>query len=209
MKTTALRLTVVCAFLLTLVACQKNLKEIPVPMNDDTEQLSSKNQVPSSSNNTPPYLITLIKANVAYGNNYIWEWKFENTNPGNGSNGTAQALSHWNIVPATCVLPGTLVTAGYSSDGTTWTNFTPSISPDPSSCYTGPVIKFDYGTNGNAASYYRLILNRTFGINNQALAYFKSGKKTGCGQITFSGMSCNGNPQVIGGGGNPPPVFSK
>jgi hypothetical protein len=211
MKTTVVRLLGVCLSLFTIVSCQKDLKDISPSATNDAEQLTAKNEAPVSASSTPPYVITLMKANVPNGNNtFIWEWKFVNTNPGNGTNGTAQGLSHWSIVPATCVLPNTLVSAAYSANGTSWTTFTPSISPDPSSCFNTPVIKFDFGTNGNAPSYYRLIVNRTFGINNQALAYYKSGRKTGCGELTFCGMSCTGNPQQIGGGGSGnPPVFAR
>lgn len=86
---------------------------------------------------------------------YTWTWSVTNTNPGNGDNGTTQDLSHWDLVPGACLVIDDIESASYSANGTDWTLFNPQpkIESDNSiynTCEieTGPVLKFDEGTEG-------------------------------------------------------------
>jgi hypothetical protein len=101
-------------------------------------------------------------------------WSVINTNPGNGSNGTSKDMSHWNWVLPTCIEFSKVLNAYYtgtwSPDFANWTSFTPVNVVDPSqSCNTGNVIKFNFGTSGNATSYYAIVLDGTnYSLSNDA-----------------------------------------
>jgi len=142
-----------------------------------------------------PYSITLESV-VNNGNaTWTWTWSVLNPNPGNGSNGTIQNLSHWDITLGQCVTFTDVVSGGISADGITWTAFTPTFVPDPAmqntcNLATGNVIKFDLGTIGAAKSYYRLTISKNVQVNTAAVAFFKGGVNTGCGQICFPGFGC-------------------
>lgn len=206
MKTTLL---LACFGMLCLTACQRDVKELPIK--PDSPSLSSKNgengvmglNTPTSTHcsSSGAYQICLLKANYP-GNpgQYIWEWMFTNTNPGNGNGNTYQGLSHWSFSPGMCVSTSNIISAAYSTNGTTWNSLGTSIGPDPSNNCTSnqtSLFKFNYGTNGSTPTYYRLILNKEVGVG-MTTGYWKSGKKTGCGNIQFKGILCNGYPYVIG-----------
>jgi len=177
-------LLLLCSFtIFFLASCQRDVEDLNVP-----EETSDRSYV--ESNATSPYTVTHMSTVYSNGN-WVWTWKVQNTNPGNGSNGTAQGLSHWGFTPGICITPGVMVSAAYSPNNINWTNFTPSIGVDPSTSCIGstPVFKFDYGTNGNAPSYFRLVINRDF-QPAMVNGYYKSGKKTGCGTFQFMGISC-------------------
>jgi len=209
-------------FLLVFTACQRDANDL-LPAKESAEKnLTAKNVVsnPESGVTTPSfspycatssnggYQICLEKANVPMPGNpgkFMWEWKFTNLNPGNGNGGTMQGLSHWSFSPGTCVPASAIVSASYSANGTSWTSFTPSLGKDPSNTCTNGVnslLKFDFGTNGSEPSYYRLILNTQAGVG-QTTAYYKSGRKTGCGSFQFWGIKCGSFPYVIGSNGTP------
>lgn len=161
----------------------------------------------SSSYPTPQYVIIggtsydivlLGGAPVDNGNGtWTWTWTITNTNPGNGNNGTTQNLSHWDFIPGPCLMIGDIVSAGYSANGITYTNFSPSFAVDPSlnTCspnpYSGEVLKFDFGTAGSAPSYYRLTLNQDYAVDPASTLIYKSGANTGCGTSTFEGIGCS------------------
>ncbi len=145
------------------------------------------------------YDITLVGGAPTNNGNgtYTWTWTFTNTAPGNGNNGTCQDLSHWDIVPGACLAIGDIVSAGYSADGWNYTSFIPTFGVDPSlgnACNppinSGNVLKFEFETNGNAPSYYRLVVNKNFAVDPTATMYYKSGPTTGCGTGTFQGIGC-------------------
>lgn len=141
-----------------------------------------------------PYLITL-ESITKVGDNYEWVWSVKNPNPGNGSNGTVQNLSHWDIKLGPCATMSDVVSAATSTDGTTWSPFTPTYQPDPSiesfcSILTGPVLKFNVGTTGSAKTYYKLVINKDLGIDMAGVAFYKSGAGSGCGTICFPGIGC-------------------
>jgi hypothetical protein len=129
-----------------------------------------------------------------------FQWCITNPNPGNGTGGTLQNLSHWNFVPG---CPGELgleqnwsdiVGASYSNDGgSTWNAITPTpnLVPDPSqSCSNLNVFKFSQGTSGSTATCYRLVLQGNYAQDNNNVAVFKSGANTGCCVRTVPGIGC-------------------
>lgn len=129
------------------------------------------------------------------GNNYEWVWKVTNPNPGNGRDGTTlQDLSHWSLILGTCVTQADLVGAAYSTDGINWHSLSANIAVDPSqNCFTQPVMKFNFGLNDEAPTYYKLIVNRPFALGYTP-AVFKSGRYTGCYVSTVQGLTCQVDP---------------
>ncbi|MBK8953656.1 MAG: hypothetical protein IPM85_16850 [Chitinophagaceae bacterium] len=140
--------------------------------------------------NSGAYTVTLESRNNINGN-WEWIWSVQNSNPGNGNNGTVQDLSHWGMQFGSCFNWSSVVSAAFSADGITWVLFSPVYASDPSqSCMTVPVLKFDFGTTGSAKSYYKLVVNQNFVIE-QTPAYYKSGSSTGCCTFSFSGIGCS------------------
>ena len=136
------------------------------------------------------YVVTLESKTAASGN-WTWIWSVQNPNPGNGTNGTFQDMSHWGMQFGQCLNWADVVGAAYSADGITWTTFTPVYQPDPSqSCVSTAVLKYALGTTGSAKSYYKLILNKNYSVNPQAPAYYKSGARMPCCTFTFNGVGC-------------------
>ncbi|MFL5809510.1 MAG: hypothetical protein ACJ749_08305 [Flavisolibacter sp.] len=122
------------------------------------------------------------------GGNYEWVWTVTNPNPGNGSNGTMQNLSHWSLAISDMVTDNDLVQVAYSTDGITWTDLPAHFAIDKSQeCYTGTVLKFDYGTTGGAPTYYKLVVDKDFS-EGLSTANFKSGSKTGCYNSIVTGI---------------------
>lgn len=151
--------------------------------------LAGRQSAPSGTCNPTAYAITL-ESRTYENDNWVWIWSVQNTNPGNGNNGTVQDLSHWGMQFGACMNITSLVSASFSSDGSTWTDFTPSYQVDPSQpCMTSPVLKFDYGTSGSAKSYYKLVISQEFPIGTSA-GYYKSGVRTGCCTFNFDGIGC-------------------
>jgi hypothetical protein len=139
--------------------------------------------------NSSAYTV-ILESRTQVNGNWEWIWSITNNNPGNGSNGTAQDLSNWGMQLGTCVDWTSVLGAAYSADGTNWTVFTPSYQVNPSQgCLSTPVLKFDFGTSGNAKSYYRLTVNQDY-EEGYVLGYYKSGSKTSCCTVNFIGMGC-------------------
>jgi hypothetical protein len=185
----------IASLLLLVVSCSKNadyrteinFNEEPAPAIDNTQSGTM-----SLGN---PYSVLLENVINNGDNTWTWIWSITNPNPGNGSDGTAQGLSNWGFTFGACVTASNLVSAGYSADGTNWTDFAPSIAIDPSqTCFTRPVLKFDSGTTDGQKTWYRLTVNKEFPVNNTATGYFKSGTRTGCGTFNFPGIGC---PDII------------
>jgi hypothetical protein len=198
MKTLRLPLLALMATLFIVASCQKNSKEelqtlssketINVP-NSEQQTLSARQVAPSGACNSNAYIVTLESHNIVNGN-WEWIWSVQNSNPGNGSNGTVQDLSHWGMQFGSCFNWNSVVSAAFSGDGITWITFIPSYQIDPSqSCMTTQVLKFDFGTTGNTKSYYKLIVNQNFAVGN-ITAYYKSGRNTGCCIFSFNGIGC-------------------
>jgi hypothetical protein len=120
----------------------------------------------------------------------------QNSNPGNGNNGTVQNLSHWGMQFGSCFTWSSVVSAAYSADGASWTGFAPQFQADPSqACMTSSVLKFDYGTEGSAKSYYKLVVDRDYQVVGTP-GYYKSGANTGCCTFTFPGMGCGDDGDI-------------
>lgn len=141
------------------------------------------------------YTVTLESVLNNNNGTYTWTWSVFNPNPGNGSNGTAQNLSHWVVTLGNCVLFENVVSGAMSLDNVTWTPFTPTWQPDASflntcNVSTGNVLKFDMGTSGTAKSYFSLTINKDVEIDTEVLAHYKSGNNTPCGTFNFPGFGC-------------------
>ncbi|MBC7948600.1 MAG: hypothetical protein H7Y42_12005 [Chitinophagaceae bacterium] len=202
MKTMQLLMVGVVAGSLFTTSCQRDsIDDLSVQNQKSTivtyDQTAVFGQTPSGPCNPGAFTITLESRTQVNGN-WEWIWSAYNPNPGNGSNGTAQNLSHWGMQMTSCVDAASLVSAAYSGDGINWTSFTPSLQQDPSQgCLTVPVLKFDFGTTGSAKSYYRLVVNQAFEPGD-ALAYYKSGSRTGCCTFNFTGIGdCSGPVEIV------------
>lgn len=210
MKT--LRLISLSSFiaLVVFVSCKADdLRDMTVPTIETTkltaatatginqsQQLTSGTSRISSATACNSYNIAL-ESKTQIGGNWEWIWTVQNLNPGNGTNGTVQNLSHWGMQFGSCFIWSSVVGAAYSADGINWTSFTPVFAVDPSqSCLTTPVFKFDFGTTGSSPSYYKLVLNEDYSIES-SFGYFKSGNRTGCCTFNFSGVGCTVLPPDI------------
>ncbi len=121
---------------------------------------------------------------------YNWDWKIVNLKPGNGSNGTQKNLSHWTTTLGQCLPVSAILAAGYGTDGINWT-YWPTVpylnDPPTQSCYAGPTLKFDFGTNGTAPSYYRVVVQGEY-LQAENLAVFKYGNF--CITASVPGFGC-------------------
>ncbi len=144
---------------------------------------------------TPPvsaYTITFLGKEALNGN-YQWTWSVVNPNPGNGSNGTLQNISHWSL-PLCPTAEASIVSASYSYDNINWNSVSINMDRDPSirSCTSVDVLKFDVGTSGTAPLYCRIVFNQDFSVNPLAVSYIKTGGGLqGCNVYTYSGIGCN------------------
>lgn len=196
MKTVRFTLIGAFASVLLFTACQRTIQKDLVQPEPATqtqtkpvEELSGKG-APSGPCNPNAYTITLESRTLVAGN-WEWVWSVQNPNPGNGSNGTSQNLSHWGMQFGGCFAWSSVVSAAYSANGSDWTAFTPLFQTDPSQgCMTTPVLKFDYGTTGSNKSYYKLVVNQYYDVQ-PVPGYYKSGANTGCCTFTFSGIGCS------------------
>lgn len=141
---------------------------------------------------TESYAITFLGIETI-GTTERWTWTVSNPNPGNGTNGTLQNISHWDI-PLCAAAEAALVGAEYSTDGgLTWVSVPLDIERDPSIrlCTTTDVLKFNVGTVGTAPNHYRLIFNKTLNVNLYATSYIKTGGGLqGCNMYVYIGVGC-------------------
>ncbi|WP_200974283.1 hypothetical protein [Echinicola sp. 20G] len=179
------------------VACsQFDNKDIDVQEGLNVFSVVTNAEVKSNPECAGPYGVVLESVTGIGEGNYEWIWSVENPNPGNGSGGTVQNLSHWNITLGTCATFEDVVSASTSTDGENFTPFDPSYQPDGSLNTCGDpsngasVFKFDVGTSGSSKTYYKLVVNRQFEVDLNGTAYYKSGAITGCGEFCFPGLGC-------------------
>src|SRR5690349_21316511 len=129
------RLMMVCGIfaIFSMSSCQHDAKDIASFQQGTIQPADETEQNKASGGLCDPglYLITLVSRTYVDGN-WEWVWSIRNSNPGNGSNGTAQGISHWGMELGICFNEASIVSGAYSGDGSTWTNFTPVIQPDPS-----------------------------------------------------------------------------
>ena len=135
------------------------------------------------------YEIVLVTKNVV-GTDSEWTWQVSNPNPGNGQDGTLQDISHWSV-PLNAAAEAALVSAEYSYDGVTWHSVSATMDRDPSirQCTSVDVLKYDVGTTGGDATYYRATFSQDFIINPFATSWVKNGGgQQGCNLYFFSGL---------------------
>ena len=135
-------------------------------------------------------------------NQTTFKWKITNPNPGNGTNGTYQALSHWNLLlgNAACGENG-LNLENLDEDieevyvvrnGITTQLTVPVLQPDGSlaGCFNPnpSVFKFDIGFTGSSAEYVIVLKGKWNTATTDA--YFKSGANTGCCTKPTTGIGC-------------------
>ncbi len=132
-----------------------------------------------------------LQGKTMIGANEEWIWVLSNPNPGNGSNGTLQDVSHWSMA-----LPpqaeAALVSVQYSNDGNNWHDLPVNVDRDPSirMCTSSDVLKFNIGTNGTNPVYYKAVFNKKFNNNPYATSYIKTGGGlTGCNSCYFAGLA--------------------
>ena len=142
------------------------------------------------------YDAALIEVSQQGVNEYAWTWTVTNPSPGTGSDGTLQNLSHWSMAVGDVIQLSNIVSVSYSLDGIGWSELPVSLAIDKSQdCYTGTVLKFDYGTFGSEPTYYKLVVNAPFS-QTVVTANFKSGKVTGCynGYVASLGVPGGSGP---------------
>ncbi|MBL7739786.1 MAG: hypothetical protein JNK14_11235 [Chitinophagaceae bacterium] len=187
---------------LLFTSCQRDtLDDTVITANDRSAESYEQTSANAKKNpsgqvcNPNAYIITLESRTYINGQ-WEWVWSIENPNPGNGNNGTAQDLSNWGMQLGACVDWASVSGAAYSGNGVNWTNFTPSYEVNPSQgCLTTPVLKFDFGTSGNARSYYKLVVTQDYAAG-AVTGYYKSGSNTSCCTVSFTGIGCGGPVEI-------------
>lgn len=195
MKTTKINATILAAACsLLFFSCQRDAHE-GIRQTAATEEMvvdADAKKAPGECNPNA-YTVTL-ESNANTGNGWDWIWSIQNNNPGNGSNGTAQDLSHWSFQLGNCVNTSHITGAAYSYNGTDWITFTPTVAVDGSQdCVSAPVLKFDAGTTGTAKTYYRLTVSQFYPVSG-SLGYYKSGSTTCC-SFLFFGIGCGNSEE--------------
>ena len=158
--------------------------------------LSSFTKKEKATANADAYSIQLLSndANESRGGVYEWTWVLTNPNPGDGSDGTLQDVSHFSIA-LNAAAEAALVSAEYSFDGISWTSVSINVDRDPAikQCTSVDVLKFDVGTSGTQPTYYRVSFSEQFTQNPYATSWIKTGSRTGCNMYFFSGVGSSSN----------------
>ena len=176
--------------IIAISSCQKDLKTDLSAKQTDPAITTAGKPAPPAVCNSNAYVITLVSHTLVAGN-WEWIWSVQNPNPGNGTNGTSQDMSHWGMQFGACLDWSDVKAASYSANGNDWTSFTPSYQVDPSQgCVITPVLKYAFGTSGTAKSYYKLVLGRNYTVDNATFGYYKSGARMPCCTFTFNGVGC-------------------
>lgn len=164
-------------------SCQKTIDQTM-----DRDEVNARFDVPAEC--AGPYNITLV-GKVKTDNGWMWTWRIVNPNPGNGSDGTVQGLSHFNLLVPNCEPDElTLLSAAYSTNGDNWTNNPIKIEGDNSiekDCpeLNTPSLKYNVGGD----YYFRLEIAEDY-QPGLMYGYYKSGNNTSCGKTCFEGISC-------------------
>lgn len=201
-------LSVVAFLSLIMIACQKtNIQQTELERQRTSMTLTGiENTVPGEPCADGPYVITLVRKQLItegpLAGKWEWIWSVVNPNPGNGTNGTVQDLSHWGITLPECVtLANIHLAKAFRMDGDNqfYEVFTPKYEADKSFDANGvcpgteanPVmLKFDYGTVGSYPTYYALVIDKDLSVDPSGTAYYKSGRVTGSCEICFPGIGC-------------------
>ena len=122
---------------------------------------------------------------------WTYTWSMQN-------NTGSQNLSHWVMDLGSCVTIEDVVSASQGSDLNNMTSVEVLWDADPSlsnanlgGCnITVPVFKFGQGTPDAATKvYYTITISKNV-ETAEVTGYYKSGKITGCGSFTFTGLGC-------------------
>lgn len=134
----------------------------------------------------------IYEGKVANGDGtWTYTWSMQN-------NTGSQNLSHWVMDLGSCVRIEDVVSASEGADRNAMTAVPVLWAPDPSltninlgGCnITASVFKFQLGTpDALTKVYYSIRLSKNVGTAN-VTGYYKSGKITGCGTFTFTGLGC-------------------
>lgn len=130
-----------------------------------------------------------LESKILVGTGEQWTWSVSNPNPGNGTGGTLQDVSHWSV-SLNYQAEAALVSAEYSFDGITWMSVSAVMDRDPAirQCCTSDVLKFDVGTTGTQATYYRATFDAHFETNAYSTSWIKTGGGLkGCNVYCFPG----------------------
>src|SRR5688572_1334566 len=157
--------------------------------------LSSFNKAKKTNANVDAYSIQLLTAASDESRGIQeWTWVLSNPNPGDGTNGTLQDVSHFSIA-LNAEAEAALVSAEYSFDGITWISIPISVDRDPGikACTTTDVLKFDAGTTGTQPTYYRASFDQVFASNPYSTSWIKTGSRSGCNMYFFTGVGASSN----------------
>ena len=128
---------------------------------------------------------------------WTYTWSMQN-------NLGSQNLSHWVMDLGTCVTIDDVTGAAQGADlnnmsaleekDIVWKADPSLTSPEnsrlPGCNITVPVFKFGQGTeNTTAKVYYSITISKNVGTAD-VTGYYKSGRNTGCGSFTFTGLGC-------------------
>ena len=109
------------------VGCEKSNELKPEATNNDAALLiesasaaiTTTLPVEGQSDCVGPYKVILESVTNNGNGTYSWVWSVQNPNPGNGSNGTFQNLSHWDITLGSCVTFDNVISGATSSNNVT------------------------------------------------------------------------------------------
>lgn len=122
---------------------------------------------------------------------WTYTWSMQN-------NTGSQNLSHWVMDLGTCVTIDDVVSAAQGADKSNMVSVPVLWAADPAltnenlgGCnITASVFKFDQGTpDATTKVYYSITVSKNVGTAD-VTGYYKSGKLTGCGAFTFTGLGC-------------------
>lgn len=182
--------------LLYISACKEFSNEEITPQagksnskSDNLSLISTDSVLDSPRTSTSsPYLVTLERVDNNGDGSYTWTYTVKNPDPITGEGGTIPPLSYLDLSLGNNASSSDVISISTSSDGDRWiTTFNPIYRPDFNQvCYSEPVIQFQLGTTDTLKSYYRLTLNKNFGVA-ETPAVYQSSRGT-CGTFQVSGV---------------------
>ncbi len=184
--------SILLATLLYISACKDLNHEEITPQLGKSGKLSlistdSALDSPRTSTSSP-YLVTLETVSNNGDGSYTWTYTVQNPDPLTGEGGTIPPLSYLDLSLGRNATSSDVISISTSPDGDRWTTtFNPVYRPDLGQvCYSDPVIQFQMGTTDSLKSYYRLTLNKNFGVEETSAVYQNS--RGTCGTFQVSGV---------------------
>ncbi len=177
----------VAAAILTFSAACKKDASITAPEISDLQMSSG-----ISTSSTGGAYTNVFEGKTSNGDGtWTYTWSMQN-------NTGSQNLSHWVMDLGTCVTIDDVVSASQGADLNTMSAVEVLWAPDPSlsnanigGCnITVPVFKFGQGTpDATTKVYYTITISKNVATAD-VTGYYKSGRFTGCGSFTFTGLGC-------------------